>query len=75
MPKPRPGARRQIKVVPGRAWHYMRGCRMCGAWAEFLPRHEGRCARHGGRALDKGEKLPRRVESGWSIHLEGSPHE
>ena len=56
MPKPRPGARQQIKVVPGRAWHYMRGCRMCGAWAEYLPRHEGRCARHGGRGARQGRE-------------------
>ena len=75
MPKRRKGARQQIEVVPGRAWHYMRGCRVCGGWAEYLPQHEGRCARHGGRPLDKGERMPRRAESSWSISLPGSTPE
>lgn len=52
-------------VAGGRSWQYMRFCGICGARpAELLPLDKPRCRLHGGRALRKGERLPRKPRSG-----------
>ena len=55
---------------PGRCWHHMEYCEVCGSLPALpLPREEALCRRHGGRVPAEAERWTTGAAASWGFKI------